>query len=440
MNEESFYSPFISEEGKKKTIGEIEFSDVQRMMEKHLEEGYQLEFKREVSSTVKRKIPNIIASFANEKGGWLIFGVDEDDHSINLLERKEYELFINNMLKDVTNPIPRIVTRFLSPEDHPGQGVFVIWIPEGPNPPYMSYGKIYRRIGSGTSPVTEIDDRYHLDRLYQKSEDQTQRIEDFCTKELSIYNRKWQMHGKSYIHYGMCNMYVLPLYDLHLVEQMEEERLKQYILSKSSEPKHYCLDEESTVMLHTPFVKASYSAESIIFRSTDVIDAYDKTIAWEQFYNGSAKFHIPIPYMEESKQIHDVLKSRISSYIDETIFEQFQYINGPFFLTSLISCIGGYIDCMMELKAELEDMIIVIDLENVRNDVLYFPHEQFQTFLEGEELVFSDKKQYRFNRSFKTTKLGGNLELLAYVDYIVTAFGLSKNQSIDFLKHSLNQG
>jgi hypothetical protein len=94
----------------------------------------------------------------------------------------------------------------------------------------------------------------------------------------------------------------------------------------------------------------------------------------------------------------------------------------------------------MELKAELEDMIIVIDLENVRNDVLYFPHEQFQTFLEEEGLVFSDKKQYRFNRSFKTTKLGENLELLAYVDYIVTAFGLSKNQSIDFLKHSLNQG
>ena len=46
---------------------------------------------------------------------------------------------------------------------------------------------------------------------------------------------------------------------------------------------------------------------------------------------------------------------------------------------------------MMELKAELEDMIIVIDLENVRNDVLYFPHEQFQTFLEEEGLVFSDK-------------------------------------------------
>ncbi|MEK1829141.1 hypothetical protein AAAC51_08380 [Priestia megaterium] len=88
---------------------------------------------------------------------------------------------------------------------------------------------------------------------------------------------------------------------------------------------------------------------------------------------------------------------------------------------------------MMELKAELEDMIIVIDLENVRNDVLYFPHEQFQTFLEEEGLVFSDKKQYRFNRSFKTTKLGENLELLAYVDYIVTAFGLSKISPLTFL-------
>ncbi len=172
------------------------------MMEKHLEEGYQLEFKREVSSTVKRKIPNIIASFANEKGGWLIFGIDEDDHSINLLERKEYELFINNMLKDVTNPFLVSLRVFYHLKITPGKVFLLFGFPKVRTLRTCLTGKIYRRIGSGTSPVTEIDDRYHLDRLYQKSEDQTQRIEEFCTKELSIYNRKWPMHGKSYIHYG----------------------------------------------------------------------------------------------------------------------------------------------------------------------------------------------------------------------------------------------
>ncbi|TYR81894.1 ATP-binding protein [Priestia megaterium] len=411
------------------------------MVAKQLEEGYQLEFKREVSSTVKRKIPNIIASFANEMGGWLIFGVDEDDHSINLLERKEYELFIHNMLKDVANPIPRIFTRFLSPEDNPEHGVFIIWIPEGLHPPYMSYGKIYRRIGSGTSPISEIDDRYHLDRLYQKSEDRMLRLEEFCTKELSIYNRRWPVHGKGYIHYGMCNMYVMPIYDLHLLEQMDEDRLKQYILSKSNEPKSYSVHDDVKMNVHMPFVKASYSAESIIFRSSDVIDSYDKTIAWEQFFNGAAKFHIPIPYVEDMDEVISVLKECVPNYVEETIFEQFQYIDGQIFFMSLLSCFGEYIDCMTQLNTELEDMIVVIDLENVRNDVLYFQHGTYQSFLREEGLVFSDKEQYRFNKSFRATKLKEKhgVSLFQYVDYIINAFGLSKNQAMDFLIQSLNE-
>lgn len=52
---DSFYSPFINKEGRKLTIAEICFSDVEVMVAKQLEEGYQLEFKREVSSTVKRR-------------------------------------------------------------------------------------------------------------------------------------------------------------------------------------------------------------------------------------------------------------------------------------------------------------------------------------------------------------------------------------------------
>lgn len=69
---------------------------------------------------VKWKILNIIVLFVNEKGGWFIFGVDEDDYFINLFECKEYELFINNMFKDVINFIFCIVMCFLLFEDYFG--------------------------------------------------------------------------------------------------------------------------------------------------------------------------------------------------------------------------------------------------------------------------------------------------------------------------------
>ncbi|MBM7702972.1 helix-turn-helix domain-containing protein [Metabacillus iocasae] len=436
---ESFYSPFVTNSGRKKTIFEIKFADVEAMIENDTEEGYQLEFKREISSTVRRKIPNIIASFANEMGGWLIFGIDEDEKRIHLIERKDYELFINNMLKDVTNPVPRIVTRFLATDDDPNQGVLVIWIPEGNNPPYISYGKIYRRVGSGSSPVTEIEDRYHLDRLYQKSEDRMYKLEEFCTKELSIYNRKWPMHGKNYVHYGMCNIYIIPLYDLDLLQQMNIDMLKQHILTKSLEMKDYDLEGGFQVQANLPFLKASHSADSIIFRNNEMIDSYDKTIAWEQFFNGSAKFHIPIPYVDELDQVKKVLKQSVPNYVDEKIFEQFQYIDGHLFLTALLSCFGEYFDCITDLKAECDEMIVVIDLENVRNDVLYFHHEPFVSFLQSDGLVFSDKNKYRFNKSFLSTQLEMKQPgaLLAYFDSVIHAFGLSQTDGIRFFIHQL---
>lgn len=436
---ESYYSPFVGTDGRKKTIYELTFDDLHQIQKNEIEEGYQIEYKREISPTVRRKIPNIIASFANEIGGWLFFGIDEEDRSINLIEKKSYELLINNMLKDATNPIPRIVARFLTPPNEVNHGVFVIWIPEGNNPPYISYGKIYRRIGSSSSPVKEIEDRYHLDRLYQKSEERMRKMEEFCTKELTIYNRKWPVHGKSYVHFGMCNMYLIPTYDLKLTSRLEPEELKQYILKKSKQKKTYTIKQNALVSMNLPFLKASYSAESIVFRNSDLMDAYDRTIAWEQFFNGSAKFHIPIPYQPSPESVIHEIQKNASNYVDEEMFFQFQYVDAKQFLSAVLGCFIEYFECMKNLSNELDEMIIVIDLDNIRNDVLYFDTTSFREFVRREGIVFSDKNKYRFNKSYLTTKLVSYdlMGLLQYFDQVINAFGLSKLTGMELFLDSM---
>ena len=66
------FSPFRNEQGTPKTIAEVEYADLEQLRD--LEEGFALELKQTFSPSVRRKIPKIVASFANSRGGWLVIG------------------------------------------------------------------------------------------------------------------------------------------------------------------------------------------------------------------------------------------------------------------------------------------------------------------------------------------------------------------------------
>ena len=162
---QNIYSPFTDNNGNDKDFFMVTFADLEQLKNKDIEEGLKIEYKNELSQKVKKKLPKILTSFANEKGGWLFIGVKEDSKALNLIPLKAYELMINNIIKDSTSPTPIYFIRFLTPEDNKDVGVLVIWIPEGENPPYIAQGKIYRRFGSGSSPVNYIEDRYYINKL-----------------------------------------------------------------------------------------------------------------------------------------------------------------------------------------------------------------------------------------------------------------------------------
>ena len=111
------------------------YKDVNRLIEDG--EGFEVEFKRKVSSP--EKIARTLIAFANTKGGHILFGVD-DDGSIVGVESEKSEVDL----------IEQAGTFFCVPEIHPeidivpfdGMDVIVAYVPESANKPHMFTGNV----------------------------------------------------------------------------------------------------------------------------------------------------------------------------------------------------------------------------------------------------------------------------------------------------------
>ncbi|MFB4336262.1 helix-turn-helix domain-containing protein [Bacillus sp. BR_16] len=431
------YSPFTDNHGNPKTIFELELKDLKQIQEKGIEEGPYIEFKRELSNDVKKKLPNIITSFANERGGWFFIGIDEDDMELNYVEGKEYELTINNILKSNTSPIPRIITKFLSSEEDPNKGIFVAYIPEGENAPYISKGKTYRRVGSGSSPIEEIKDRYYLDKLYEKSEKNKNKLLNFCKKDISVFNRN--LSGNL----GMCNIYLIPTFKFEAFNYLNKQTTDKFIadaIESAIEPHTYTLKRGSALTFSMPFNKMSYSHKSIVFRNNTLLDQYKSSIAWEQFVDGTAKFHIPLTYKLQVPIINR-LKANLTDYESVDILYDFQFIDGELFIENLLNCINTYFHTMKKTNPNFEEIIVSIELNDIRNNVLFFDTDLFMQQIQEKGLVFSERKNYLINEEFESQKVIMNdLNCLFNLFFdLFNAFGLSVGEGLKLFFDAKNQ-
>ena len=101
------YNPF------NKNISEIEYSDLKKLKDNDVSEGWFIEYKESFPKNNK-KIANSIASFANSEGGWYIVGIKESDNESKPSEIIGFDLDsykkptdkITNIVKDNIDPIP----------------------------------------------------------------------------------------------------------------------------------------------------------------------------------------------------------------------------------------------------------------------------------------------------------------------------------------------
>lgn len=180
----------------KKSLTELEVDDLVILRE--VPEGWYVDYKEQLIE--QSKLAKHLSAFANQYGGWLIFGVKECDPTskadgrfagefpglnpqdvATLIER------VRNAARDQVNPTPIYqIKSLIGPCEQLGlaenRSIVVIEIPQGDFPPYVeSKGRIYRRVSDSSDPVPE-NDRNAIDHLFQRARQSENRLNDFFRK------------------------------------------------------------------------------------------------------------------------------------------------------------------------------------------------------------------------------------------------------------------
>ena len=144
-------------------------------------ESIFLDYKRELNLyTEKEKIDlgKDISSFANTKGGCLLYGVDEERQNKESapIPKQDYGIEpikgdlidIENILNSIIfQPLPEIRIRRIRLDHNPGKYVYIIWHPKSWIAPHMVSGfknnRYYKRGNFKSEPMEE----HEVDLLYQ---------------------------------------------------------------------------------------------------------------------------------------------------------------------------------------------------------------------------------------------------------------------------------
>lgn len=174
------FSPFRDEHGSPKDLVDVTWDDLSQLAD--LDEGYVLEFKQTFGSTVRRKVPKIIASFSNSSGGWLIIGIADADRSICPIKRDTFDFSqaVGELCRRHVTPAPRLDMRFVIKPGTTDEGVLVVKVEEGDFPPYVADGVVEVREGSTSGPAVGSA----LVELYGKATRRRAEVSEFCRRTM----------------------------------------------------------------------------------------------------------------------------------------------------------------------------------------------------------------------------------------------------------------
>ena len=283
------FSPFRTPDGTPKALIDITWEDLSQLAE--LDEGFVLEFKRAYTPSVQKKIPKIIASFANSRGGWLVVGIADDDKSICPIERPaaDFSQIIGELCRRHISPTPTFDLRFLTDPANRARGVLVLQVEEGNFPPYIADGVVEIREGSTSGPAAGNA----LVELYDKATQRRAELADFCQRTV-YYPTAGRPGGCGAaaapgVAPGPADAAPTPLFDLYL------PRMALRGLDTPSRPE---------INAHIAAMRASFAQQGMtahvqhahdsrIIRSGAVSDASDMHSAIELFGDESMKLSVP---------------------------------------------------------------------------------------------------------------------------------------------------
>ena len=392
------YSPFRNEQGQPKDLADVTFEDLSQLAD--LEEGYVLEFKRTWNENVRKKIPKIIASFANSRGGWLIIGIADDDKSVCPIPRisADFSQIFGELCRHHVSPTPRFDARFIVDPTNDKQGVVVVQVHEGDFPPYVADGIVEIREGSTSGPALGSA----LVELYGKATKRTQEIREFCRRTIwypgdnrGMYLTESSFHG-AYIPFSSTGQHhtsvainttpnqravPIPLFNLYFFRM--GSRANQSI-SRSIIDTH--VDAmRSAFAQQTMECHVQHAHDSLILRASIAIPGGPAHSAIELFPDESIKLTVPAIMLEL-----DAYKKAV----DELKQDGIEIVPGARFIgatrtlkrvTRMASILDRYV---RERGISWTSYAVAYELENMEGVMLWSEKETYRTYIRNHGLLF----------------------------------------------------
>lgn len=340
------YSPFTDKKGNRISLSKLRFTDICKIEEKGIEEGYKVEFKSQWDDNFKKKhLCQTIASFANAEGGWLLVGIEDNTGKYIGIDkqRADFSQTISQKLVSVT-PMPKFDCRFIHETNNKKRGVLVIQVYEGINPPYVCNGTIYTRSGSSKVPIKS--DRSSIDELLNKRTKFNNMLKEFCVNQFVSERDKFP-----YCTIYLCN----PYNKVHYASYDEKiNRIKNEFREEGINGR--ILD----------------SIDSVIKMGSDVIGANSNTSIEEYFINDNIKIYMPM-FKLNNDRISNWIDT-VSEYNPNVDMQDMVIVDGMITYLTLFRLLESAFKYIKSVGKNICDYKIIFEYRHVKNVVFYHKH------------------------------------------------------------------
>lgn len=387
------YSPFRNEQGKPKDLSEVTFEDLSQLAD--LDEGFVLEFKRTWNNNVRKKIPKIIASFANSRGGWLVIGIADGDKKICPIPRisADFSQIFGELCRHHISPTPRFDTRFIADPTNTNQGVVVVQVYEGDFPPYVADGVVEIREGSTSGPALGSA----LVELYGKATKRTQEIHEFCRRSVwypGDTNSASNQHSAP-----------IPLFSLYLFHM--GSRMNQSI-SRSVIDAHVGA-MRSAFAQQAMTCHVQHAHDSLILRTSVAIPGGPVHSAIELFPDESMKLTVPAIMLEldeYEKALAKLKQDGIEVSPDARFIGATRTLKR---VTRMASLLDRYV---RERGTSWTNYAVAYELENMQGVMLWSEKETYRAYVRNHGVLFcgttDGRSRIRYLDAFRARQFAGS--------------------------------
>lgn len=371
-------------------------TDLHKLIERQVAEGYFVEYKGEMQSNPK--LGKSIAALANTYGGWYIVGVKTDGHNIandicgfDPATCHDPIAKMRDVVKSHISPTPLFYAQVVVLENR--HLVLVVYVPDGQDTPFItSDGRIYRRVHDSSDPVSEHE-RHAVDRLVDQGREGQRAFARFCHDDRTF------SQGEAKKDAGWAAIYLSP-YPHGIVEyrsDMQSAAAVEALIKRSQQQTNIPFQsDEGPTLLGTgnvPFTSGYVTHRSIVLRQVDRCAIAHNSLTMELSFEGWAKILVPLKVAEpiiqldqvaewvQSEAVRRVLADYVPQDRNTYDIDLIRFIDIQHFWTTIAILVNFYRDWLGE-QPMLSDIRIAMELSGIWRSVAFLDDDQWAAQVE----------------------------------------------------------